>query len=230
MRSPTNGSGGTKQRVHDAAVRLFAERGYTATGIRDLAQSAGVTSGALYHYMGNKQDLLYEIMRGTIVPILEAANLVLEREQRPEIRLCTLVELHVWSHATWPKETMITDSELPALTPKQRRTMMKLRDAYDDVWREVIAGGIEIGRFDVADEAVPRLILVRMITGIAVWYRPNGRMKLDELAAMHSDLALSMLRARRGRRPIRRAQLELPLLPEAKERYRAVLLDGAQAG
>ena len=45
----------------------FARDGYAATGIRQLAEEAGLTSAALYHYMGSKEDLLVAIMRSTIL-------------------------------------------------------------------------------------------------------------------------------------------------------------------
>ena len=51
------------ERVRRAALELFAERGFHGTGIRQLAERAGLSSASLYHYMGTKEDLLVELMR-----------------------------------------------------------------------------------------------------------------------------------------------------------------------
>jgi AcrR family transcriptional regulator len=52
----------TRRRIQDAALQLFAAKGFFATGIREIADRVGVTTAALYHYMGSKDELLIEIM------------------------------------------------------------------------------------------------------------------------------------------------------------------------
>src|ERR1700710_1886584 len=52
----------TQQRLTDAALTLFATKGYAATGIREIAEAADLTSAALYHYIGSKEDLLIHLM------------------------------------------------------------------------------------------------------------------------------------------------------------------------
>ena len=64
----------TRQRVRDAAVELFAERGYHGVGIRELAERAGLTSATLYHYMATKQDLLVELMTENLETLIESAQ------------------------------------------------------------------------------------------------------------------------------------------------------------
>jgi AcrR family transcriptional regulator len=111
--SPTRTVGSTLeetgQRVHEAALRLFAQKGFAATGIREIAEAAGVSSGALYHYMGTKHDLLLAINASTIEPLLEAGQEILSGDDEPEVKLAALVELHVWFHGSHPLATTITD-------------------------------------------------------------------------------------------------------------------------
>jgi AcrR family transcriptional regulator len=199
----------TSRRVHDAAIRLFAQKGFAATGIRELAEAAGVTSSALYHYMGTKDDLLLEIMRSTIEPLLEVGHAMLADGDPPEVQLAMLVEAHVWVHGSRPLATTITDTEIRALAGERRDEMMALRDAYDAVWRRIVADGVAAGRFEVLDERVATLAVLELCTGVSQWYAPGGRLGLDELCSMHADLAFGVLRARRGRRLLRRADLRL---------------------
>lgn len=199
----------SQRRVYHAALRLFAEKGYAATGIRELASAAGLTSAALYHYMGTKDDLLVEIMRSAIEPLVEAGESLLDAGEPPEVQLASLVELHVWVHASRPRATSVTDTELRALTGERREAIMQRRDAYDDVWRTIVRAGIDADRFDVVDERVARLAVLELCTGVSKWYRPGGRLTLEDLCRMHADLAFGVLRAHRGRRSLRRADLRV---------------------
>src|SRR5262245_44606447 len=52
---------GVPGRLLEAATRLFAEKGFESTSVQEVVEAAGVTKGAMYHYFGSKDDLLYEI-------------------------------------------------------------------------------------------------------------------------------------------------------------------------
>jgi AcrR family transcriptional regulator len=209
-RTPGANADDTRQRIYAAALRLFALRGFAAVGIRDLAREAGLTTGALYHYMGTKEDLLVDIMRSTIVPLTNAGTDLLDAYERPEMQLAALVELHVWVHGGRGTATLITDTEVRSLTEPQAAQVMKVRDEYEDLWRVVVDRGVTASIFDAVDARVATIALLELCTGVAHWYRPGGRLSLQELCEMHADLALATVRAKRGNRRIRRADLTLP--------------------
>ncbi len=209
MRTVGSNHAETQERVHAAALRLFARKGFAATGIRELAEEAGLSSAALYHYMGTKEDLLVSIMRSTIEPLLVAGYAILASGEPSENQIATIVETHVWVHGSQPLATKITDSEVRALRGDRLTEVMELRDAYDAIWRRIVAKGVTESRFEVLDERVATLALLELCTGVSDWYRPSGRLGLDELCAIHTDLAFAVLRARRGRRPLRRSDLGL---------------------
>ena len=60
----------TQDRVAQVAVRLFSERGFAATGIRDLGREMGMTSASLYHYVANKEELLVGVMSACLTHFL----------------------------------------------------------------------------------------------------------------------------------------------------------------
>jgi AcrR family transcriptional regulator len=209
MRTPGSSAAVTGERVMAAAARTFARHGYAATGIRQLAREAGLTPGALYHYMGSKEGLLVAIMRSTIEPIVTAANTLLRNAPRPEQALATLVELHVWLHGTRPDAALVADTEVRALHGEARDEILELRDRYEAIWRAVVDDGTAAGVFDVEDPRLATIALLGLSGQVSQWYTPEGRLTLEEVCAMHADLALGMVRARRGNRPVRRARLEL---------------------
>jgi AcrR family transcriptional regulator len=210
VRKPESTAEETSKRVHAAAVKLFAAKGFAATGLRELAGEAKLTPAALYHYMGSKDDLLVEIMRSTIEPLDQAARETVDAIEDPSAKLAALVELHVWVHGSQPKRTLVTDTEVRALHGEQRDYVIGLRDHYEALWRQVLKLGVKGGQFEIAEVRLTATGMLELCTGISHWYQPGGRHDLLDLCAMHADWALGVARAREGDEYVRRADLDLP--------------------
>lgn len=209
--TPKAGDETTHQRVLRAAVTLFAERGFHGTGIRDLAAAAGLTTSTLYHYMGTKDDLLVEIMQGTIAPLRDAALTIRAEIADPATALCTIVEHHVWAHASDRLATLVADTELRALSGDRLKQVLVVRDEYEGLWRAAVDAGVQNGAFATSSPPLAARALLQMATGVSHWFSPKGRMKLDELCRTYADNALALLRATDGDgQPLRRAQLSVP--------------------
>lgn len=201
----------TRQRVLRSSIELFAERGFTGTGIRDLAGAAGLTTSTLYHYMANKDDLLVEIMTGTIVPLKHAAERIRAEISDPAAALCAIVEHHVWLHARERLACIVTDTEVRALSGERRARIVELRDAYESCWRNAVAAGIEADCLRTDVPGLSARALLQMATGVSHWFSPAGPIPLNRLCALYSDGALGFLRARKpDGSPLRRDDLTLP--------------------
>src|SRR5215208_54920 len=124
----------TLERLRSGAVELFAARGFAATGIRDIARATGLTSAAMYNYVGTKEELLAEIMRLTIAPLRDAARASIDPRADPAEQLGNLVTLHVWWHGERRMHTQVTDTELRSLTGELRDEVVALRDEYEGIW------------------------------------------------------------------------------------------------
>jgi AcrR family transcriptional regulator len=178
------------ERIQAAALALFAERGFHGTGIRDLAERAGLSSATLYHYMGTKEDLLVRIMRQSLERLLAAGR---QLDGSPPERVAGLVHLHVLTHATWRLETQVVDGEMRALSEVRHREIVSLRDDYETLWLQAIEDGCSGGFFGVRDPRMARLALLEMCSGVARWYQPQGPISLEELALRYGEMALGLL-------------------------------------
>jgi AcrR family transcriptional regulator len=183
----------SRERVRRAAVKLFATKGFHGTGIRDLAQEAGLSSASLYHYMGTKEELLAELMRESLNRLLSAARQVTDGVRDPADRLSRLVALHVLTHAVRPGETRVVDNEVAVLSAPARRSVVRLRDEYERLWADAIDDGVAAGVFDTPEPTVTRLALLEMCNGVARWYSPRGALSLDRLAAHYAGLAMRLV-------------------------------------
>jgi AcrR family transcriptional regulator len=187
----------TGERLRTVALSLFAERGYHGTGIRQLADAAGLSSASLYHYMGTKEDLLVELMRASLGDLLDAGERLATEHPDPRERLVALVDLHVRTHATAPDRTRVVDDEVRALSPEARAGVVALRDRYESLWQQAIADGAASGEFRVGPVPVVRRALLEMCSGVARWWTPDGELDLDALAAEYAAMALRVVGAAR---------------------------------
>ncbi|ONI75040.1 TetR family transcriptional regulator [Actinosynnema sp. ALI-1.44] len=185
----------TARRVRQAAIELFATRGFHGTGIRDLAEAAGLSSATLYHYMGTKEELLVSIMRASLDRLVTAACQVTADVPDPIGRVTNLVALHVYTHAEQQLETRVVDGEIRALSPEHRPRIIALRDEYEACWQSAIDDGCDRGLLRPSSRGVARLALLEMCSGIARWYSPTGPFTLDELAERYVEMALGLLGA-----------------------------------
>jgi AcrR family transcriptional regulator len=80
----------SRQDLLDAAAALFIDHGYAATSTRAIADRAGLRQASLYHYFGGKEDILVELLEGTVRPSLRAARTLLELDASPTAKLWAL--------------------------------------------------------------------------------------------------------------------------------------------
>ena len=110
-------------------------------------------------------------------------------------RLAALAKAHVIMHGNYRLESLVSDTELRALSEPARKGAVKLRDRYEQLWQQVLDEGIAAGDFVAEDTHLVRLGLLQMCTGIAYWYSPSGDRSLDHIADTFADLALAMVGA-----------------------------------
>lgn len=194
------GSESARQEIRGAALELFSTVGFNGTGIRRIAEEAGVSLATLYHYMKTKDDLLVEILTENILTLLRDAEIALQGKVSAVDRVAALVEVHVRIHTSQRLQCIVSDIELRALTDESRESIVTFRDDYEALWAKTIAAGRKAGQFTVVDVAVATKALLEMCTGVAHWYRPDGRLELADLTTIYTELCLNALGAAKPRK------------------------------
>ncbi len=197
----------TKQRIEQAALQLFAAKGFEATGIRDIADRAGLSTAALYHYMGSKDELLVAFMVESMTELIRAARAALEGAAGPAAQLAALVRSHVGFHTLDAQRSLVADDELRAVSDVAFTKVMQLRDGYERLWAETLEHGARSGEFTFADARITRLALLEMCNGVARWYSDRGPKHPAQIADCFADLALALVGARLDGRPLRLADM-----------------------
>ncbi|MGO2053819.1 TetR/AcrR family transcriptional regulator [Arthrobacter sp. MYb211] len=179
--------------VQRAAVARFAQQGFAATGIRELGTAAGINSATLYHYVGSKQDLLMRIISDCLNAMIAGGRAAIAGEQQPTRQLARLIAFHVAFTATNPLTARVAEYEMRALTGPAQEQMQALRDHYESLFSKVLAAGQAAGEFATDDLTMARLAVMEMGTGVAHWYRPDGRLSLSQVQQNFVAMAYRIL-------------------------------------
>lgn len=181
------------QDVQRAAVQLFAERGFAATGIRDIGREVNLNSATLYHYTGSKEDLLVTIMRSALQELLDVGRVATNISSDPVLQIGYLVATHVCVTAYNPLTSKVIDHELRSLSPENYRKLTSIRDSYEALWTAAFNRGIEQGVFTGPDYKISRLAMLEMCNGVANWFKHHGELSVREIQHHFVDLAGRML-------------------------------------
>jgi AcrR family transcriptional regulator len=179
--------------VQRAGVSLFATKGFAATGIRELGSAAGINSATLYHYVGSKEDLLVSIMRTCLQELIDSGAAALRASSEPVIQLAGLVSSHVGISAVNQLTARVAEYEMRALSETNRPALQEMRDEYEGLFAQVLERGKRVGVFSTQDLSMVRLAIMEMGTGVAHWYRPDGRLDLPTVQRFFVDMACKIL-------------------------------------
>lgn len=191
--APTVSVGERRRELQLAAVELFFAKGYEATTIREIAQALGIKSASIYYHWQSKEEILFDVIRSTMEQLAAGAKSVLDRETGADRQLAGLVVHHVVIHALRPKETTLGETELRSLTGERRRDVQRMRDAYEQLVLGVVEQGAKDSLFRALDHKLSAYAVIAQCTNVGIWFRENGRLGLDAIAAVYAGLALRLV-------------------------------------
>ncbi|MBR1203000.1 MULTISPECIES: TetR/AcrR family transcriptional regulator [unclassified Bradyrhizobium] len=168
----------------EAAAALFAERGYHATTIRDVAEAAGVTPGALYFHVPTKQALLVAVYTEGVDRIVRHVDTLVDKETEPALRFRRAIEAHLESILDASAFARVIVRVLPDDVAEAAAELRAQRDRYETRFRSLIAAlGLPSGR----SPALLRMLLLGALNATPIWYRrPRGGLDaiVDEFVAV----------------------------------------------
>ncbi|KAA0969410.1 TetR/AcrR family transcriptional regulator [Aureimonas fodinaquatilis] len=184
--SETKGSF-TAASIRQEAQRLFAARGYAAVSMREIADAVGIRAGGLYNHFATKQDILRDLMTGHLGELLAAWDVTDPVNDTAEARLTAFARFHIRFHFEKPDAVFIAYMELRNLEPENFAAVEVLRRNYEGRLRAIFEAGA--GKFCLEDSAVATRAMIAMLTGVTTWYKPGGRLSIDEVEEIYINMA-----------------------------------------
>lgn len=187
---------GVRQRILAAAVDLFADHGYDATSVSQVISRAGVAKGGFYHHFASKEELLYAVYGQLIARQLEGMEQILAAGAPPAETLRAMILDLVETTASSTREALVFSRELSQLGNKRIMQLRSQRRRYHTAMIKLVQEAQERGQFStVASPEIITFTIFGVINEMPRWYRPNGRMRPEQIATEIADLVLAGLRA-----------------------------------
>jgi AcrR family transcriptional regulator len=159
----------------DRATRLFAEKGYEATTLLDIANALGISRSALYHYVSTKDDLLTMLVEQVSQGLAEVlAQLGAQQDRSAAERFSDAVALMVRRRAEHPDQFRVLDRSEPVLPePVGSQHLAAKRRVLKEL-TQLIEAGIEAGDFRQVEPRTTALAVLGMCNWVAWWFRADG--------------------------------------------------------
>ena len=168
-----------KEEILAKAVHLFLTKGYEKASMRDLGKAVGIQAPGLYHYFKNKKEILQQINDDSWQKfhdmILDEAKKVADPEEKIKLYIRNMIKYQF----VLAEKTLIVDDSIPIKHIKGRREEERVVFCFlRDTLRELAeTKGL---RNDI-DLTLAAFTLFSMVARIYKWYKPNGRLNLEEL-------------------------------------------------
>lgn len=186
----------TSDAVLDAALTLFAERGYHGTALSQIAEALGIRTPSLYNHMRSKQELLETIVGQTLEDVLVGFHAAVTDIDNPADRLRAATRVYALRHASHRREALVVNRDITSLPEPGLTTMRERRRDHERAIRAIITEGIAQGLFSVANPALASFAILEMSVSIARWFSDEGPLTAEQVADHHAEFALRIVRYR----------------------------------
>jgi len=173
------------------AARIFAEKSYHSTSMRDISRATNVSLAGLYHYCRSKEELLFLIQDNCFGRVLERLEKQLQEVHEPVARLSIFIENHLSFFAANMAEMKVLSHEAESLRGDLHAHVSTRKDNYTRLARRILQEVQETTQNKrPVDLTVATYALFGMMNWIYNWYDPQGKLKVHDLAQHLTQLFL----------------------------------------
>ncbi len=180
--------------IFTAATRLFSEKGYRGASLQDLAREVGIRKASLYHYVTNKEELLFHIFLN-VGERIQAQFLRIRKDcPDPMERIRRFIACYLSFVVTDRPAFQIFLTEKKELTPQHRERVEAICDLLNSLMREAIVQAKREGlvREDVRED-LATLFIFGACNWAVGWFSPRGKYPIEEIAEYYASLFIGGL-------------------------------------
>ncbi len=171
-----------------SAIKLFAERGYRAVTIDDVAANLGYTKSVVYYYFKSKNEILWQIINRIFEGFLDKVLQAKEQGGSPVEILARMIQQHALSVMENREWTSIFNREEQELDTAQRKQVRRMKRDYDAAFEQVYRDGVADGSF----RDIPAHVVVGGALGMCnwlyVWFDPKGELSPEAIASHYATI------------------------------------------
>ena len=168
------------------AARIFAEKGYHSTSMRDISRETGVSLAGLYYYCRSKEELLFLIQDNCFGRVLERLEQRLAEAKDGVEKLRLVIENHLSFFAANMAEMKVLSHEADSLEGEMYEHVSGKKQQYTTLVRRILSEAQQLQRGTESvrqkiDLTVATYALFGMMNWIYNWYDPRGKLSVNDL-------------------------------------------------
>lgn len=214
----------TRVAITDVAVRLFSERGYTGTTMRDIAEAVGVLPGSLYAHIESKETLLLEIVSHGIAQFLAIEKSLEGSRESAEVLLRRAIRGHIEVVVKDPERSLVVFHQWRFLSEPNLASAIAMRRRYANGFVKIVNAGKTEGVFSPRlDTRIAVFGILGALNWIPEWYSADGPSDAAQIADQLAAALLYGLRDGSAWDEAVDAKMSLPpaVMPAAKKTPRS---------
>jgi len=177
-----------RKEICGTATRLFVEKGFEKTTIRDIAREAGINSSSLYYYFEDKEAVLYEILIDIMDNSLEQLREIEQRKISRREKMYDVIKLHTRIYGVEAMRMALIVHNQKSISPEHWDEFRSKQKEYVKIVAGILSGMKKRGEIRDFNPMVCTFALFGMIQGSSRWYNPGGRIKPDQLSDMFTEI------------------------------------------
>jgi TetR/AcrR family transcriptional regulator, cholesterol catabolism regulator len=174
--------------IVDTSARVFAQGGYHATGISELCAANGLGKGALYHYIGSKEELLAAIHDRVMDEVMRGAERAVATGGSPSAQLAMLGDELLEVIYCYPDHSWVVLHEFHGLTGERAERFRLRRREYEQKVETIIQNGIDSGHFRKVDARLTALAWLGMHNYTYLWLKAGGPLSAQDVAQPFAEI------------------------------------------
>lgn len=184
----------SRDAIFAETIRLFSERGYPSTSMRDIANAVGLLPGSLYVHISGKEQLLGDIVESGIDRFLAACRPALESDEPAAARVRAALHAHMQLVSEDAEHMLVALRQWKHLTGERRKHVVEKRLAYEAIFTRIVDDGVANGEFSRRINArIAVLTIIGTLNWTPEWFSPTGPESADQVADEIADVVLSGL-------------------------------------
>lgn len=177
-----------RQEICEIATRLFVEKGFEKTTIRDIAKAGKMNSSALYYYFEDKEAILYEILMEIMDTSLEQMREIDRSGLATKKKIDAVIKLHTQIYGVDPVRMGLIVFNQKSLSPEHWAELKSKQREYTDIVARILKKMREGGEIADIDPTVCTFALFGMVQWAFGWYNPKGAISPDQLSDIFTHI------------------------------------------
>jgi TetR/AcrR family transcriptional regulator, cholesterol catabolism regulator len=180
-----------RKEICETATKLFVEKGFEKTTIRDIARAGGINSSALYYYFEDKEAVLYRILIDIMDDSLERMRRIEQNKLSLKDKLFAVIKMHTEIYGVDPLRMELIVHNQKSLNPEHWEELKSKQKEYAKIVSGILSKMKERGEILDANPMACTFALFGMIQWSYSWYNSKGEIKPDNLSDLFTRLFMN---------------------------------------